>query len=130
MPMGNPLKTLVTWFFSAVADKAMEPLTEIKSLLGEVQATQQIMQATIEAKHQEDPVAKECDLAILDNQICEQIAKCREKHYTTAEDRRRITRMHEAYKARGGNHGEENEYAIFCALPTKEDYFERMNIHD
>lgn len=77
----------------------------------------------MESKHAADPVAKECDLAILDDRICYLIGKCREKGYTTAEDRRRVGRMHDAYKARGGNHGEEKEYAIFCDLMTEEEYW-------
>lgn len=127
MPMGNPLKKIGAWLYKAVTDKAMEPLTEIKGMLEALQSTQQTIQRTIEAKHQEDPIAKECDLAILDDRICHLIGKCREKGYTTAEDRRRVGRMHEAYKARGGNHGEENEYAIFCKLLTEEEYKKRFS---
>ena len=58
----------------------------------------------------------------LDNQICTRIAKCRSRNYTTAEDRRIVTRMHDAYRARGGNHGEEREYALFCQLKTEEEH--------
>lgn len=80
----------------------------------------------IEKLHEVDPAILECDLASLDNQICTRIAKCRERQYTTAEDRRIVSRMHEAYRARGGNHGEENEYAIFCRLPTEEAYWQSI----
>lgn len=76
----------------------------------------------VEALHEADPDIVECDLASLDNQIGTRIAKCMERGYTTAEDRRAVTRMHEAYHKRGGNHGEENEYARFLQLKTKEEY--------
>ena len=62
---------------------------------------------------------------MMDDRICYIIGICRQRGYTTAEERRRITRMHEAYKARGGNHGEENEYNRFLSLPSEEEY-ERM----
>lgn len=69
-----------------------------------------------------ETVALECDLAILDDRICSQIAQCRRKGYTTEEERRRVNRMHKAYQMRGGNHGEENEYRLFCSLPTEEAF--------
>lgn len=115
-------QSIAKWIGSAIADKAREPWDEVKSTLAELQATVSRLDDTVRAKHADDPIAKECDLATLDDRICSQIAKCREKRYTTAEERRRVTRMHEAYKARGGNHGEENEYAIFCQLPTEEEW--------
>jgi hypothetical protein len=34
--------------------------------------------------------------------------------------------MHTVYRARGGNHGEENEYDIFCKLPTQEAYWQKI----
>lgn len=111
---------IAKWIGSAIADKALEPWDDVKSTLAELQATVAKLDETVRAKHADDPIAKECDLATLDDRICAQIAKCREKGYTTAEERRRVTRMHEAYKARGGNHGEENEYARFCQLPSEE----------
>lgn len=115
-------QSIAKWIGSAIADKAREPWDEVKSTLAELQATVTKLDETVRAKHADDPIAKECDLATLDDRICSQIAKCREKRYTTAEERRRVTRMHEAYKARGGNHGEENEYSIFCQLPTEEEW--------
>lgn len=121
--MGNPIKTIGEWLLGAVVDKATVPLEEIKTMLTEQQQQLTSLHDTVEQKHAEDPIAKECDLAILDDRICYLIGKCREKGYTTAEDRRRVGRMHDAYKARGGNHGEENEYAIFCTLPTEEEYW-------
>ena len=79
----------------------------------------------IDTLHAQDAAALEADLSVMDDRICHLISICRHRGYTTAEERRRITRMHEAYQARGGNHGEENEYARFLALPTEEEY-ERM----
>lgn len=114
------IKRIAAWIGNAIADKAREPWDEIKSTMADLQAAVSKLDDAIRAKHADDPIAKECDLAILDDRICAQIAKCREKGYTTAEERRRVTRMHEAYKARGGNHGEENEYARFCQLPSEE----------
>ena len=61
-------------------------------------------------------------LSMLDDRICQLIAYCRQKGYTTSDERRRCTRMHTAYRARGGNHGEENEYELFKRLPTQEEY--------
>lgn len=121
--MGNPIKAIGEWLLGAVVDKATSPLEEIKTMLTEQQQQLTSLHDTVEQKHAEDPIARECDLAILDDRICYLIGKCREKGYTTAEDRRRVGRMHDAYKARGGNHGEENEYAIFCTLPTEEEYW-------
>ena len=109
-------------------------LAEILKPIEEIKDEQKAQRKTIdgivehmEELHHDDPVTKECDLASLDNQICTRIAKCRERGYTTAEDRRIVTRMHEAYRKRGGNHGEENEYAVFCRLPTKEEFERSMN---
>ncbi|MBQ8202181.1 MAG: hypothetical protein IJZ74_10510, partial [Clostridia bacterium] len=121
-------KAIGEWLISAVVDKANSQLDEIKDMLTAQQQQLIALHDTVESKHAEDPVAKECDLAILDDRICYLIGKCREKGYTTAEDRRRVGRMHDAYKARGGNHGEENEYAIFCDLMTEEEY--RRYCHD
>lgn len=125
--MDNPLKSIGAWLLGAVAEKAAAPLEEIKAMLTEQQQQLTALHETVERKHAEDPVAKECDLAMLDDRICYLIGKCREKGYTTAEDRRRVSRMHEAYKARGGNHGEDAEYAIFCTLPTEEEWARRHN---
>ena len=80
------------------------------------------LEAEVAKRHEHDDAKKEFDLAMLDDQICRQIAECRRRGYTTQDERRRVTRMHEAYRARGGNHGEENEYEIFKSLPTEEDY--------
>ena len=115
----------VKWIWNQIKDEIMAPINEV---LRKVDAnSREIAELKVEMKkaHQYDPAARECDLASLDDQICQQIEKCRQRGYTTAEERRRITRMHDAYRARGGNHGEEIEYAEFRKLPTEED-FKRM----
>ena len=99
------------WIADALIEKIMEPIDAINERLDR-----------LERLHEQDRAAIECDLSVMDDRICELIGACRQRGYTTAEERRRITRMHEAYRARGGNHGEENEYARFLALPTEEEY--------
>lgn len=101
-------------------------MAEIKRPMDEQTRTIKHLAEKVELLHKNDPVAEECDLAILDNAICTVITDCRRKGYTTADERRRVTRMHAAYKARGGNHGEEREYEIFCGLPTEEEYLRNM----
>jgi hypothetical protein len=76
----------------------------------------------LEQKHDSDEAALECDLAVLDDRICYMIDKARERGYTTASERRRVDRMHQAYRTRGGNHGEEMEYERYCKLPTEEEW--------
>ena len=120
--MDNPLKKIGEWVAAALTDKALEPLQAISDKLDAQEKAITELSAKVEAKHRDDPAALECDLAVLDDRICYLIGKCREKGYTTADDRRRVGRMHEAYRARGGNHGEENEYARFCQLPTEEEW--------
>ena len=73
------------------------------------------------------PASWAAHLAVISRgaEICYLIGMCRKRGYTTADERRRVTRMHDAYKARGGNHGEEIEYAEFLKLPTEEN-FRRM----
>lgn len=107
----------------------LKPIEEIKKEQKAQGTRIDSLAARVEALHKADPDIIECDLASLDNQIGTRIAKCRARGYTTAEDRRAVTRMHDAYKKRGGNHGEENEYAVFCLLPTKEEY-ERSKNHE
>lgn len=107
----------------------LKPIEEIKKEQREQGKRLDKLTEHVEELHGGDAIIKECDLASLDNQICTRIAKCRDRRYTTAEDRRIVTRMHEAYQSRGGNHGEENEYEIFCALMTQEEY-ERSKKHD
>lgn len=123
--MGNPLKKLGDWVATALIDKVIAPLQDINTKLDAQAREIADLGAKIEAKHRDDPAALECDLAVLDDRICYLIGKCREKGYTTAEDRRRVGRMHDAYRSRGGNHGEENEYERFCQLPCEEEWRRR-----
>lgn len=96
---------------------------EIKALRKEQYDMKEKITEKMERLHATDPVVEECDLASLDNQICTLIAKCRDKGFTTADERRRCDRMHQAYRGRGGNHGEELEYTnVFCRLLTEEEF--------
>lgn len=110
--MQNPLQKVVEWIADTLAEKITEPIDTINKRLDR-----------LEKLHEQDAAALEADLSVMDDRICHLIGVCRQRGYTTAEERRRITRMHEAYRARGGNHGEEHEYARFQALPTEEDYY-------
>lgn len=112
--MQNPLKKAVEWIADTLAEKITEPIDTINRRLDR-----------LEKLHEQDAAALEADLSVMDDRICHLIGVCRQRGYTTAEERRRITRMHDAYQVRGGNHGEENEYAVFLTLPTEEEY-ERM----
>lgn len=109
--MQNPIKKAAGWLADALVEKIMEPIETINKRLDK-----------LEKLHEQDAAALEADLSVMDDRICHLIGVCRARGYTTAEERRRITRMHEAYKARGGNHGEENEYARFLSLPTEEEF--------
>jgi len=82
----------------------------------------------LERFHEQDAAALEADLSVMDDRICSLIGMCRRRGYTTADERRRVTRMHDAYRARGGNHGEENEYAAFLRLPTQEEHERRRGM--
>ena len=113
--MGNPLKTIGEWLVKAMTDKLVEPITAMQTKVDS-------LAVTVEAKHASDPAALECDLSLLDDRICYLIDKARARGYTTAGERRRVSRMHEAYRARGGNHGEEMEFARYCKLPTEEEW--------
>lgn len=120
--MNNILKKLVNWLYDAIKDKSKAPVEELKALIiGQSERIDRLAEK-VETLRDHDEKALECDLSVMDDRICFLIRGCRQKGYTTADDRRRITRMHMAYKARGGNHGEENEYAIFERLPTEEEY--------
>lgn len=112
--MHNPLKALAGWFADAIFEKLNEPIDTINKRLDR-----------LENLHKQDDAALECDLSVMDDRICSLIGICRRRGYTTADERRRVTRMHDAYRARGGNHGEENEYAGFLKLPTQEEYERR-----
>ena len=122
-----PLKTVkkwaadaVKWIWAQIKDEITAPIEELSRKIDAQDAKIEQMREKMEAAHQYDPAARECDLASLDDQICQQIEKCRQRRYTTAEERRRVGRMHRAYHARGGNDGETEEYKIFCELPTEE----------
>ncbi len=109
--MQNPIKAVAGWVVDAIVDKISEPFDAINKRLNR-----------LEKLHEQDAAALECDLSMMDDRICYLIGVCRRRGYTTADERRRVTRMHDAYRARGGNHGEENEYAVFLTLPTEEDF--------
>ena len=113
--MGNPIKKIGEWLVKAMTDKLVEPITAMQDKV-------EALSATVESKHASDPAALECDLSLLDDRICYLIDKARERGYTTASERRRVDRMHQAYRARGGNHGEELEYERYCRLPTEEEW--------
>lgn len=117
--MHNPIKAACGWLADAIMAKLTAPFDRINARLD-----------TLEALHGHDAAALECDLSIMDDRICFLIGVCRRRGYTTADERRRITRMHDAYRARGGNHGEENEYKTFLHLPTQEEYERMMNEED
>lgn len=127
--MQNLLKKAAGWIAKALAEEIIKPinkqLSEQGAKLDAVIQTQERLETRMTALHESDAAALEADLSVMDDRICYLIGICRQRGYTTAEERRRITRMHMAYRARGGNHGEENEYAVFCKLPTQEEY-ERM----
>ena len=111
MDWSNPLKVLVEWIADALMEKIAAPIDTINRRLDR-----------LEKLHEQDQAALECDLSVMDDRICYLIGVCRRRGYTTADERRRVTRMHDAYRARGGNHGEENEYGVFLTLPTQEEY--------
>jgi hypothetical protein len=124
--MQNVLKKAAGWIVKALADEITKPIKEkfeeqsVK--LDSVIEAQDRLEARVTALHESDAAALEADLSVMDDRICYLIGMCRQRGYTTAEERRRITRMHEAYRARGGNHGEENEFSVFQHLPTEEEY--------
>ena len=124
--MQSKAKSLLSKLGALLLAEVLRPIEEIKAEQKEQRAALQRLTEHVETLHQDDAIVKECDLASLDNQICTRIAKCRERGYTTAEDRRIVSRMHTVYRARGGNHGEENEYDIFCKLPTQEAYWQKI----
>lgn len=109
--MQNPIKAVAGLVVDAIVDKISEPFDAINKRLNR-----------LEKLHEQDAAALECDLSMMDDRICYLIGVCRRRGYTTADERRRVTRMHDAYRARGGNHGEENEYAVFLTLPTEEEF--------
>lgn len=89
--MQNPIKLAAGWVASAIVDKMKEPIETVNRRLDR-----------LETLHKQDAAALECDLSIMDDRICHLISVCRKRGYTTVDERRRITRMHDAYRARGG----------------------------
>lgn len=120
--MSQTLKRLIQWIYGAVEDKRNAPLSEIKLMLVDQSKRFDRLETKVEQLYEHDAEAIECDLSVMDDRICYIIGACRRRGYTTADERRRVTRMHDAYRARGGNHGEENEYAVFLTLPTEEEH--------
>jgi hypothetical protein len=122
----NYLKRAAGWIGRALAAEVTKPIkeqfAEQNKKIDSIIDAQCRLEERVTMLHKTDAVALECDLSVMDDRICYLISVCRHRGYTTAEERRRITRMHEAYQARGGNHGEENEYALFLRLPTEEEY--------
>lgn len=116
------LKDMLAKLGKLILTEVLQPLDEIKKTQQEQGEVIKALAERVEKLHSVDPIITECDLASLDNQICTRIAKCRERGYTTSEDRRIVSRMHSVYKKRGGNHGEDNEYNVFCTLPTEEAF--------
>ena len=120
--MDNPLKKVGQWLVRALISELKQPLEETRKEVADLVKAQNELAQKVERKHAEDPAAKECDLALLDNSICTIIDAARERGYTTASDRRRLARMHDVYQARGGNHGEGLEYEVYCSLMTEEEW--------
>lgn len=116
------LAKAVRWIWEQIRDEITAPINTLSEKIDANSEEIAELKAEMKRAHQYDPAARECDLASLDDQICQQIEKCRQKRYTTAEERRRVGRMHRAYHARGGNDGETEEYEIFCRLPTEEEW--------
>lgn len=127
--MQDRFKSFLSRLGALLLAEVFKPIEEIKvtqkafcDRFDRIESKVERLEARIEKLHSVDPIITECDLASLDNQISTRIAKCRDRGYTTAEDRRIIPRMHSVYKQRGGNHGEETEYAVFCHMLTEEEY--------
>ena len=120
--MQNILKSAASWVVKALAEEIIQPIKEHGEKIDSLIEAQKRLEERVTKLHETDNAALECDLSVMDDRICYLISICHQRGYTTSEERRRITRMHEAYRARGGNHGEEHEYALFCKLPTKEEY--------
>lgn len=123
--MHNVLEKAAGWIAKALAEEITKPIKEQGQKIDDLIDAHKRLEERVSRLHEKDDAALEADLSVMDDRICYLIGICRQRGYTTAEERRRITRMHMAYRARGGNHGEENEYAVFCKLPTQEEY-ERM----
>ena len=116
------LSRAIKWVWAQIKEEFTAPIEELSAKVDAQKEELKEIREEMRRAHQYDPAARECDLASLDDQICQQIERCRHRGYTTAEERRRVGRMHRAYHARGGNDGETEEYAIFCKLPTEEEH--------
>lgn len=112
------VQKVVGWIADALIEKITDPIDDLGKRIDKM--SERIDK--LEKLHDQDEAARECDLSMMDDRICYLIGMCRKRGYTTADERRRVTRMHDAYRARGGNHGEEVEYAMFCELPSQEEY--------
>ena len=115
----NLINTVAKWLADAITRELKKPLDDLNSRIDTLQSKTDIL---IKWKTIEELDGKEADLAMLDDRICQLIAYCDKKGYSTAEERRRCSRMHDIYKKRGGNHGEENEYKRFLSIPTEEEW--------
>ena len=120
--MPNIFKKIGEWLAGAIKDSLTAPLNELREEVSGLTKAQTDLAEKVEQKHADDPAALECDLSLLDDRICYLIDTARERGYTTAGERRRVDRMHQAYQSRGGNHGEEMEYERYCNLPTEEEW--------
>ena len=123
--MQNPLKKMIEWVADALVEKITEPIKDLGRRVDKLDARMDAIKKCVDELkelHEQDEAALEADLSVMDDRICHLISVCMKRGYTTADERRRITRMHHAYKARGGNHGEENEFARFLSLPTEEEF--------
>ena len=120
--MPNIIKKIGEWLAGAIKDSLTAPINELREEVSGLTKAQTDLASKVEQKHADDPAALECDLSLLDDRICYLIDKARARGYTTAGERRRVDRMHQAYQSRGGNHGEEAEYAVYRRLPTEEEW--------
>lgn len=120
--MPNIIKKIGEWLAGAIKESLTAPINELREEVFGLTKAQTDLASKVEQKHADDPAALECDLSLLDDRICYLIDKARARGYTTAGERRRVDRMHQAYQSRGGNHGEEAEYAVYRRLPTEEEW--------
>ena len=120
--MQKMLKSFCAKIGAMILAEVLRPLEEIREAQKDLCKRMDKLESKVDGLCESEPAALECDLSLMDDRICHLISVCRSKGYTTAEERRRVGRMHDAYRARGGNHGEEKEYAIFCQLPTEEEF--------
>ena len=84
--MQNPLTQVVEWIADALIEKITEPIDKINKRLDK-----------LESLHTQDAAALEADLSMMDDRICFLIGVCRRRGYTTTDERRRVTRLHDAY---------------------------------